>query len=78
MMIITKTREKITPADEVDLTTAESLAQVEGLIREARRESTLDDSAARIQVSIYKLSPKQHTSNCNITVNDVNGGGAMD
>lgn len=57
MMIIAKTREKITPADEVDLTAAESLAQVEGLIREARRESTLDDSAARIQVSIYKLSP---------------------
>lgn len=57
MMIIAKTRERITPADEVDLTTAESLAQVEGLIREARRESTLDDSAARIQVSIYKLSP---------------------
>lgn len=57
MMIIAKTREKITPADEVDLTTAESLAQVEGLIREARRASTLDDSAARMQVSIYKLSP---------------------
>lgn len=55
MMIIAKTKEKITPADEVDLTSAESLAQVEGLIREARRDSTLDDSAARIQVSVYKL-----------------------
>lgn len=55
MMIIAKTKEKITPADEVDLTSAESLAQVEGLIREARRDRTLDDSAARIQVSIYKL-----------------------
>lgn len=54
MLIITKTKEKITPADEVDLTAAESLAQVEGMIREASREDTKHLSA-RIQVSIYKL-----------------------
>lgn len=51
-MIITKTKEKIPHADEVDSAAADSLARLEALTREARGEDTKDDFAARIQVSI--------------------------
>lgn len=55
MLIITKTKEKIPHADEVDTTAADSLAHLKALIKAARGENAKDDVPAKIQVSIYKL-----------------------
>lgn len=54
LLLIAKTKEKIPHADEVDLRAADSLANLEALKKKAR-EYTMQDNAAIIQVSIYKL-----------------------
>lgn len=55
MLIITKTKEKIPRADEVDSAAADSLAHLEALIIEARGGDAKEDITAGIQVSIYIL-----------------------
>lgn len=55
MLIITKTKEKIPYADEVNSAAADSLAHLEALIIEAKGGDAKEDITARIQVRIYTL-----------------------
>lgn len=55
MLIITKTKEKILHADEVDSAAADSLALLVALTEEVRGKDTNQNMAAIIPVSIYKL-----------------------